>query len=62
MKNNIQIGDLVRLRANKNLYGFVDHITDDNEFCYVMWFRDKNFRDKNSLYPYAFTSLELVSS
>ena len=57
MKNNIKIDDLVRLRANKNLYGFVDHITDDNEYCYVMW-----FKDKNSLYPYAFTSLELVSS
>ena len=56
MKNNIQIGDLVRLRANKNLYGFVDHITDD-KFCYVKW-----FNDKNSTFPYAFTSLELVSS
>lgn len=52
----LQIGDLIRLRANRNLYGFVEYITDDNKFCYVKW-----FNDKNSLYPYAFTSLELVS-
>jgi hypothetical protein len=51
----MKVGDLVRLRANKKLYGFVYHITYDNKFYYVKW-----FNDKNSAFPYAFTSLELV--
>lgn len=60
MTNELQIGDLVKFRANQNLYGYIDHITDD-KFCYVVWFSDKNFSDKHSSYPYAFSSLIKVS-
>ena len=55
MTNKFQIGDLVKLRANQNLCGYIEYITDD-KFCYVIW-----FKDKNSIYPYAFSSLIKVS-
>lgn len=56
-----QIGDLVMLRANKTLCGFITHIDNftNGNFCYVSWFNHHNASSSNI--PYAFTSLELVS-
>ena len=65
--NNFRIGDLVRLRNNKRVYGFITGIDNFNKgnFHYVCWFNYQNVIDNGypppSDFPYAPSSLVLVS-
>lgn len=56
----LKIGDMVRLRANLQLCGFITHIDNlgKNDFYYVFWLNHHNKAPSD--FPYAPTSLVKV--
>ena len=54
------VGDMVRLRADRNLCGFITYIDSlgKNEFYYVFWLNHHNKTPSD--FPYAPTSLVIV--